>query len=390
VVLSNDQDEDGEITALQIVVAPAHGDAIVQSDKTVLYTPAAGYTGNDNFVYRLLDNWNQPSNNALVAIVVKPPNQAPIAVDDSYNTPKNTVLNVPAASGLFINDSDDVDFELDIFDAVSAQGGAVTVNADGSFTYNPATDFVGIDTFTYRIKDTPGLTDTATVTIDVRDPDNPVANNDNYTTTRNQNLVVSAPGVLTNDTTGVGSLTATVETVATAEGGSVDIAANGQIIYSPPTDFVGNDTFPYTAENGSGTDEGIVTIQVLPNIYAKVQLIASPIEILQVECPGGTQHGGTRRRGIFKLQFYNNPGGTIPFDVSGLNLQVNVRITGTYYAAPGSYNNDFTVAVPGGTTFNLFGGSQYVYQLQQVDCDGEVVDYVNETISLQPGNYIII
>ena len=41
------------------------------------------------------------------------------------------------------------------FDAVSTNGGTVSVNADGSFSYTPATNFNGLDTFTYTITAVP-------------------------------------------------------------------------------------------------------------------------------------------------------------------------------------------------------------------------------------------
>jgi hypothetical protein len=45
----------------------------------------------------------------------------------------------------------------------------LTNNGNGTFTYTSKTGYVGTDTFTYQIADTDGLTDWATVTIDVTD-----------------------------------------------------------------------------------------------------------------------------------------------------------------------------------------------------------------------------
>jgi hypothetical protein len=48
----------------------------------------------------------------------------------------------------------------------TSNGGSLTVDADGSFTYVPAANWTGDDTFTYTISD--GInTSTATVTISV-------------------------------------------------------------------------------------------------------------------------------------------------------------------------------------------------------------------------------
>ena len=64
------------------------------------------------------------------------------------------------------------------FDAVSANGGAVVNNGDGTFTYTPALNFTGIDTFTYTVSDG-ALSDVATVTITVTPVnDAPVAGDD--------------------------------------------------------------------------------------------------------------------------------------------------------------------------------------------------------------------
>ncbi len=93
-------------------------------------------------------------------------NTAPLAADDNYSTNEDTVLHV-AAPGVLDNDTD---ADLDPLSAVKVTDpahGAVTLNADGSFTYTPETGFSGEDSFTYKAND--GTTDSneATVTITV-------------------------------------------------------------------------------------------------------------------------------------------------------------------------------------------------------------------------------
>jgi len=389
-VLGNDYDPDAGATLSfpTIVLAPMHGTAVVQLNGTVLYTPATGYTGDDYFLYNIKDDWSQVSNNALVAITVRPPNTAPVANNDSYIASKNITLNI-SAPGVFANDSDDVAFTLDTYDTASAQGGTVTVNADGSFSYTPPTGYVGIDTFTYTIIDTPGLTDTATVTIDVRDPNNPVANDDGiYVTRRNQSLSIGAPGVLSNDTTGVGTLTAAAGTIATANGGSVAMASDGSFTYFPPSGFTGIDTFVYTANNGSGSDTATVTIRVLPDVYVKLQQVNVNNGFIYGECSQGPEYLGESNTAIYRLFFYANSAGTIPLDVSGLGLFVNYRITrGHLSGSPTS--SDYTQAV-NGTQFDLFGGSNYEFYHNETDCFGTQVIYWSDTITTQPGLYTII
>src|SRR4030095_5395244 len=55
-VLANDSDPDaGDVLSLTSVTAPAHGTAIVSTNDLVLYTPAPGFTGQDQFTYRISD-----------------------------------------------------------------------------------------------------------------------------------------------------------------------------------------------------------------------------------------------------------------------------------------------------------------------------------------------
>ncbi|MFT4746063.1 MAG: hypothetical protein ACI8XG_000132, partial [Congregibacter sp.] len=64
----------------------------------------------------------------------------------------------------------------------------------GNFTYTPATDFVGADTFTYTITDADGDTSTATVTVNVNDQ--PVAVSDTFS--MNEGTTLSG-NILNND-----------------------------------------------------------------------------------------------------------------------------------------------------------------------------------------------
>ena len=92
------------------------------------------------------------SNVATVTITVTPVNDAPVAADDGYATDEDTPLTV-AAPGVLANDTD-VDGET--LTAVLVAGpthGTLTLNADGSFTYTPAANYNGTDSFTYRAND---------------------------------------------------------------------------------------------------------------------------------------------------------------------------------------------------------------------------------------------
>jgi Ca2+-binding RTX toxin-like protein len=110
----------------------------------------------------------------LHSLETQPENTDPDAVNDNYNILENNTLNINSTAGVLSNDSDADGDSLTIsnFDNNSTEGGSVSVNNNGSFSYTPATNFVGTDSFNYTVSDSNGGTDTAKVTINVT-ADNP-------------------------------------------------------------------------------------------------------------------------------------------------------------------------------------------------------------------------
>ena len=94
-------------------------------------------------------------------------NSAPAASADAYSTNEDTPLNV-AAPGLLGNDSDPNGDPLTAVKITDPAHGAVTLNANGSFTYTPRPDFNGSDSFTYAASDASQNSSPATVAITVR------------------------------------------------------------------------------------------------------------------------------------------------------------------------------------------------------------------------------
>ena len=91
----------------------------------------------------------------------------PTAVNDLYHADFNTFLTFDSPSGLLRNDSDPDTDPLTVTGTNYGGPGTLIVNPDGSFTYLPAPDFIGDDTFTYTISDGNGGSATGTATINV-------------------------------------------------------------------------------------------------------------------------------------------------------------------------------------------------------------------------------
>jgi hypothetical protein len=74
-VLPNDSDADGQLDASSVVVAtpPAMGEAAVQADGQIRFTPPDGFSGEVTFSYTVADDDGARSVAASVTITVAPP-----------------------------------------------------------------------------------------------------------------------------------------------------------------------------------------------------------------------------------------------------------------------------------------------------------------------------
>ncbi len=170
----------GEFTATKVysLFNDVNGNTKVNMGDTLQYTVVITNTsGVTQPSTQFTDTIN--SNTTLVPGSLR---TTPIARNDSgYSTVGNVQLTVISASGVLNNDSDpDGTGTVTVsgcgadttapFDCLSTNGGNVSLNADGSFTFNPAAGFSGTDSFTYTISDIDAGTDTATVSITVGTP----------------------------------------------------------------------------------------------------------------------------------------------------------------------------------------------------------------------------
>ena len=271
-VLDNDTGP-GVLTA-SLVSAPFGGSLSsgLAADGSFSYMPNANFNGTDSFSYKANDGVLD-SNVVSVSITVNPSNDAPVAVDNVYSTTVGTTLNVDAP-GLLANDTD---VEADGLSAVLASTpslGSVTLNADGSFDYNPGGAGGGsVDSFSYFANDgTENSAVAAVVTININTAINaaPVAVEDTITIQRNSTAVFidltgndsDADGNLKD---GLGNVAASQITLTTGSSttrrGALIVVDNG-VTYSPRRNFRGTDTFNYTVTDLDGAVSNEVTVRI--------------------------------------------------------------------------------------------------------------------------------
>ncbi len=230
------------------------------------------------------DNAHGIGNDAvLVSISVNDP---PVADADSYSTSEDTVLHVPAATGLLEGDTDLDGDTLSVSQIngsaanvgvpVALAHGTLTVLSDGSFSYMPALNSTAGDTFSYEVSDGNGGAATATVTISVtpvNDP--PVADADSYSTSEDMVLhVPAATGLLDGDTdldgdtlsvSQINGSAANVGMPVALAHGTLTVLSDGSFSYMPALNSTAGDTFSYEVSDGNG---GKATATVTINVTA--------------------------------------------------------------------------------------------------------------------------
>ncbi|MGQ7245699.1 Ig-like domain-containing protein, partial [Salinicola sp. V024] len=271
-VLANDSDVDGGILSVSSVngVTGSVGQAITGSnggtftlnaDGSYSFNPgsafdrlAAGQTDTTKVSYTVNDGQGGTATSTLT-VTVTGTNDAPVAVADTGSTGENATLNVAAAQGVLANDSD-VDggtLSVSAVNGVSgsvgrsiagSNGGTFTLNADGSYSFNPGSAFDRLaagqtDTtkVSYTVSDGQGGTATSTLTVTVTGTnDAAVISGDTAVTADETNAALSLSGTLTaSDVDNADN--AFQATTLTGAHGTLALAADGSWTFTASSAF---------------------------------------------------------------------------------------------------------------------------------------------------------
>ncbi|SFP13623.1 VCBS repeat-containing protein, partial [Chitinophaga sp. YR627] len=260
-VLTNDTDVEGNTLTVSLVTAPVNGTIVLNADGSFTYTPNANYNGLDSLVYQVCDN-GTPSlcDSAIVRFTVSAVNDAPVAVDDNVTVTED----VPVTGNVLTNDTDVEGNTLTASLVTAPVNGTIVLNADGSFTYTPNTNYSGLDSLVYQVCDNgvQSLCDSGVVRFTINAVnDAPVAVDDNVTVAED---VPATGNVLTNDTDVEGN-TLTASLVTAPVNGTIVLNADGSFTYTPNANFNGLDSLVYqVCDNGvpSLCDSGVVRFTV--------------------------------------------------------------------------------------------------------------------------------
>src|ERR1051326_8820491 len=168
-LMVNDSDPDGDPIRVASVTSAAHGTFnYFFSTDSFVYSPNQGFTGTDAATYKLCDGLGLCTTGTVTFNVV---NQAPLAEADNYTIQVNQSLSADGRDALLANDSDPDNDPFSVTEYSGPAFGTLTRSTpEGFFTYHPAPDFVGEDSFHYTNCDSLGACATGTATIRVERP----------------------------------------------------------------------------------------------------------------------------------------------------------------------------------------------------------------------------
>ncbi len=253
----------GGTTTMSLDNNAANGTVQMMQNRFLAYTPSAQLTaGKDSFSVKV--------NGKTVAfnVVVNEPNTLPCNAGAMLD---KKILNINQAVTLNVLSNDRFcsgTSATTLRVVVAPSHGTATTTANGEINYQPANNYIGIDTLLYNVAANAAAdgSGTALVVFNVVDPNACVMNlvPDAATLTRPATQVTV--DILANDIL----CNLSISTLAIGQqpsNGTVRLE-NNKAIYTPNANFVGTDVFSYIFRTGSGaTVNGFATIIVVdPNV----------------------------------------------------------------------------------------------------------------------------
>jgi Ca2+-binding RTX toxin-like protein len=178
-VLDNDTDADLDTLSVnpQSITTANGGTVNLLANGTFTYLAAANFNGVDSFDYTAFDGEGGTST-GTVTLNVASVNDAPVAVNDAFSGFRGETL----FGDLLIDNGLGADSDIDggtlavvAQSFITANGGTVTINSDGTFSYLSAFDYFGEDSFEYTVLDGQGGMASGTANISVAlDPSNTI------------------------------------------------------------------------------------------------------------------------------------------------------------------------------------------------------------------------
>ena len=247
-----------DINALSIknLSTPSYGE-IRLINNYIEYTPNTDYIGNDTITY-IPNNVSKDGQTTTITITVikkdesNIKNSIPKGEIDNIEVDENSYIDV----NLMSNDTDDDLDTLTVTNLTTPIHGTATFNGF-VVRYKPNLNYVGEDRFTYTPNDGKDDGFTTTVYVNVKSVNSaPIGISDSFVVDKNSSSILD---VLKNDSD-LNQDRLLINAITTPQNGVARIEGD-KIHYQPNIDFIGDDIFSYTPDDG--TDRGeLVEIKI--------------------------------------------------------------------------------------------------------------------------------
>jgi len=329
ILVEGSVDPGNSTDGVAVATLPSGATVTVSQSGEYTYDPSGhfdsldeGEEGVDTFTYTISDG-KGGTDEATVTILMPGVNDPPMPENDVHSLAVVDGEELAFSDNALANDSDPEGDELTVTavnrdgDKVGTEislpsGANVTVETDGTYTYEPSGEFESLshgesasDTFEYTVSDGKGGTEVATVTIIIHgDNSEPAAADDSESTT--EDAAVSYDSILENDSDPEDDVL-TVKTVEGQEdkvgtavtlpsGATVTVTSDGAYTFDPSGQYESlgdgdeaTDSFVYTISDGNGgVDEATVTIV----ISGRNDAPDAEDDILEDPFPAGLPVGG--------------------------------------------------------------------------------------------------
>ncbi|MEZ4239153.1 MAG: Ig-like domain-containing protein [Myxococcota bacterium] len=250
-VLANDLDPNGDlitVTGFDVTDPPDGSNVSQEGNRLVFRPPGPDYDLSQHVTYTVTAGGDTVEGYATFN--VRPLQDCPRAYDDLPDQPDidltlsiDEVLDIPVAD-LLANDVDPDTFDtLHLVRFTQPGAGSLVQNGD-VLTFTPAS--FGLTGFDYTIADDPGCESTAHVTIDVRNEAPRLVASPSWSLDEDELLALGPPGLAGEayvvDPDGD---PLTVSLTTPPDHGTLVLAANGSLLFTPEPEYAGRATFAY-------------------------------------------------------------------------------------------------------------------------------------------------
>ncbi|CAD5981343.1 Mucin-5AC [Planktothrix tepida] len=328
------------------------------SDRTLTVTPAANLAGSSDITVTVTDGSNQATSDTFT-LTVNPVNDLPTITDiANQTTAQNTAT---AALPFTIGDVETPVADLQV--AVTSDNSTLVPNtnialggagSDRTLTVTPADNQSGTANITVTVTDADGGTATDTFALTVEAPNQPpTADADTVQGTQNTPVTIPVATLLDGDTDPEND-PLSITAVSNPQNGTVELQ-NGNVIFTPTADFIGNGTFDYSLSDSINPPvTGNVTVEITAPTPAGITV--TPDKGLTTDETGKTA--------TFTVKLDTQPTADVTIPVVSSNTAEGTVAPESLVFTSANWNTAQTVTVTGVADNTVDGDQAYTIELQ--------------------------